>query len=800
MKLSKVLPLTFFALLIGFSATAQFNSLMKKANKEYELHAFNQAIETYKEALERRPDDPEALGNMADCYRHLNDMMEAAKYYARSIAQKKVEARHILNYAHVLKGLGQYDEARRWYLEYAKDDPLVGNHYAETCNFAKNQQKVNTGLLVQNENEVNSPAADFGPTFVRGQIVFSSARIDVQSSNTNYTGEQPNQLYVAKAGADGLLENAYLVGNSSGQTDNNKGPISVSPDGKLIAYTKNNFINGTRHIPSSGMQLSLFIAEINPNGTWVNEQPFPYNGVDFSTGFPCFSADGNSLYFASDRPDGFGGYDIYVSDRIGNTWERPENLGPVVNTPGHELTPYHDGENLFFASDWHPGFGGFDIYRVIRANNRWNQIFHIGNPVSSPRDDYGLIYDKDRNQGYFVSNRDGGQGMEDLYAVSRPAESVVLNVRNASSGEPVPNALIDLTGCDMSLVQADDRGVYRLQALEGLNCDVIIRKDGYVDQTIKMTSEAKQGTRQIDVQLIRRGEEYYGKILNYNTRLPVEGVTVIATNQATNSETKAMTDPNGDYTLALSPNSTYSIRYSRQGYREVSRRISTTATTNPAILGSTPILPSDSPLPPGVTDPNQLIDPYGTASPSQPAAAPGPQMASGFAVQVAALSKVDMARFNNLKSFGEVYSKPAGAVSKIRVGVYPTKEEASQKLLQVKQAGYPQAFVVAEEGVELGGGVGAPQFTGNQSAGAAGGGNYFIQLGAFSNPRNFDASPLNGLGTVIDVPKGNLTVKLLASFTTAADAKGVLPAVQSKGFPKAYIVMRDANGNWQRVQ
>lgn len=796
MKVSKVLLFTFFALFIGVSASAQFRSLMKKANKEYELNAYNQAIETYKQALERRPDDPEALGNMADCYRYLNEMMEAAKYYARSIAQKKVEARHILNYAHVLKALGQYDEAKRWYLEYAKDDPMVGNHYAQTCDFAKNQQQVSTGLLVSNEEKVNSPASDFGPTFVQGQIVFSSARIDVQrSSANNYDGQQPNQLYVARQGTDGLLENPYFVGSSTGQQDFNKGPISVSPDGKWIAYTKNNFVNGTRHIPSSGMQLSLYIAEVNPNGAWVNEQPFPYNSADFSTGFPCFSPDGNSLYFASDRPDGYGGYDIYVSNRTGNTWGRPENLGPVVNTPGDELTPYHDGEDLFFASDWHPGFGGFDIYRVIRANNRWNQIYHIGNPVSSPHDDYGLIYDKSRNLGYFVSNRTGGQGMEDIYSVSRPAESIVLSVKNASSGEPIPNALLDFTNCGLSLVQADDRGVYRLQAVEGLNCNVIVRKDGYIDQTINLVSDAQQGTRQIDVQLIRRGEEYYGKVLNYNTRLPVDGVTVIASNQTTGNTTQTVTDRNGDYALALSPNNMYTIRYSRPGYREVSRRVSTAGSTNPAILGSIPILPSDSPLPPGVSDPSQLIDPYDTGEASAPVSES--TVASGFAVQVAALSKVDLNRFNNLNGLGKVYSKPAGAINKIRVGVYPDKAEAEAVLKQVKQLGYLQAFLVPEEGVQLDGGGGTPQFTGNQSASDS---NFFIQLGAYSNPRSFDASRVAGLGTVINVPKGNLTVKLLAGFNTVEAAEKVIPEVRAKGFSGAYIVTRDAAGNWKRVQ
>ncbi len=796
MKISKTLILTFLASFLFVAASAQnFRSLMRKADKQYELHAFNQAVDTYLQALERRRDDPEALGNLADCYRHLNEMMEARKYYTRAVAQNRVEARHILNYGHVLKAMGDYDEAKRWYLEYAKDDPMIGNHYAQTCDFAKSQQQLNTGLYVNNEQNINSSAADFGPAFRQGQVVFSSSRIDIQRTSTNdFSGQQPNQLYIARSGQEGMLENPFFLQNSSDKKQN-IGPVSFSPEGRYIVYTKNNFVDGTRHIASSGMQLNLFFAEINATGDWINEQAFPYNAEGYSTGFPCFSPDGSAIYFASDRPDGFGGYDLYVSYRAGNSWGRPENLGPVINSPGNEMTPYFDGDNLFFSSDWHPGFGGLDLFRAQQMNNRWSQIFHIGNPVSSPRDDYGLVYDKLRNIGYFVSNREGGEGHEDLYSLSRPAENIILNVENASDGSPVANALVDFTDCGQGLVQTDDRGIYRLQAMEGMNCTVYIRKEGYMDRSIQLSSSGQQGTRQVEVPLVRRGEEYYGKILNYNTRTPVEGVTVIATNQMTGNTTRVVTDAKGDYTLALSPNSSYLIRYSRPGYRDVNRTVRTNQGTDSSLLGTISILPSDAPLPAGVTDPSQLIDPYQTEN-QQSQQGSGTQTYSGYAVQVAALKQPNMERFSDLEGMATLYSKQENGAHKIRLGVFQTKEEATQTLSNVKRKGYKGAFVVAEPGVELAA-RGSAEFVNNTENS---GGRFKIQLGAYRNPRSFDSSKIDDLGYIEDKQKGNLTVKFLSGFSTAQQAKAALPQVRAAGFTGAYVVEEQNNGQMKRVQ
>ena len=368
--------LTVLILMLSFSINYGQSNL-RKANKQYELGAFNVAIKSYLKVLDRQPRNIQALGRLADCYRHLNNMREAEKHFSRLTEMRNVEPEHYLNYGHVLKALGQYDAAKRYYYKYAEKYPVAGNQYAESCNFAISKASLPPSTKVTNEF-LNTGSADFSPTIYKdGKVIYASSRRDIRSNDRNapklnsYGG---NQLFITMRDANGFLKKPALLRKNFGGTQN-EGPVAYSPDAKIVAVTRNNYVNGTRQIPTAGFELSLHIAEVTSNGDFTNIVPFPYNGSGYSTGFASFSPDGNELYFASDRPDGFGGFDIYVSQRIGNSWSAPENLGAVINTQGNEITPFFNGTDLFFASDWHFGFGGLDLFSSQKmTTGGWNQV------------------------------------------------------------------------------------------------------------------------------------------------------------------------------------------------------------------------------------------------------------------------------------------------------------------------------------------------------------------------------------------------------------------------------------------
>jgi tetratricopeptide (TPR) repeat protein len=201
--------LVFLLLAAALPVSAQFRSEMRTANKEYELNAYNLAIESYKKALARRPNNVEALSRIADSYRMLNQMQTAHSYYQQVVRERKVEAKTLLEHAHVLKALGRYDEAKQWYLLYARDhDQVVGNHFAQSCDFALRQISSEAGFVVQ-ASSVNAPVADFGPSMPSpGQLVFNSART---VSGENFDGQARNRPFVAAVGPGWFVTGSLCI-------------------------------------------------------------------------------------------------------------------------------------------------------------------------------------------------------------------------------------------------------------------------------------------------------------------------------------------------------------------------------------------------------------------------------------------------------------------------------------------------------------------------------------------------------------------------------------------------------------
>ncbi|MEZ5043717.1 MAG: SPOR domain-containing protein [Saprospiraceae bacterium] len=788
--MAKKIFITSLVLILGATSiyAQTFKRLVRRANTSYEIHAYNKAIEDYQAALQKNADDPEALFKIADSYRQLNKMDEAAAFYARAVRQSEVDKASILQYGLVLKSLGRYDEAKQWFLLYARDvDAQVGNHFAQTCDFAKAQMNVNASYSVSNEF-INTSAADFGPAFWgTDRVVYSSARTDIQRSGGDFSGKIGNQLFLATIGTRGYLESPVFL-KAGNQQEYNEGPISLAPDGRTVAFSKNNFVDGTRQIPGSGMEMSIYLAQINPNGTWGDIRPFPFNGTGFSSGYPCFSPDGNTLFFASDRPDGFGGYDLYASSKVGNTWSAPENLGPVVNTSGDEISPFFDGNSLFFSSNWHPGLGGMDVFRAESTGNRWTRIFHLGAQVNSARDDYGFVYDAFRNLGFLVSNRLGGRGNEDIYRLTRASDNVTIRVMNAANGLPVGNAIVDFTSCGQGTYQTDGRGVYSFQALQGLACDVVVNATGFLPGNVKISTGGVNGSRDYQVMLTSPNDAYAGKIVDYTSRLPLEGVIITATNKRTGNRMEAFTNSNGDYYLALSPFSDYLIRYSKIAYREIDFDVNTQDGLDRTILGVISLLPSTA-VPPSDGNP-------GNTGPVRPDDNPSVAL-DGFAVQVAAIGTPAMDRFGNLTDLGDVYYLAQNGTYKIRLGVYATRQDADMALRQVKSRGYPGAFVVREQG---GGDVGVRNPNeGTSNQGQGGFGRFKVQLAAYSNPKWFDDSKVRNLGVIEDGKKGRFTIKYIGGLSSLEEARRALSVARSAGFDTSFIV-EDVNGELVKRQ
>jgi hypothetical protein len=176
-----------------------------------------------------------------------------------------------------------------------------------------------------------------------------------------------------------------------------QGPFSISADGKELYFSLND---------DTGQR--IYIAG-KSGSDWDNIRPFAHNRPNYTTTHPSLSADGKRLFFASDMPGGYGGFDIYVCEKTLTGWRPPKNLGPEVNTSENELYPFiqANGE-LFFSSTGHGSMGGMDIFSAREIAGEWGMLHQLEAPINSVADDISYTAaDADGTLGYIASNRAG---------------------------------------------------------------------------------------------------------------------------------------------------------------------------------------------------------------------------------------------------------------------------------------------------------------------------------------------------------------------------------------------------------
>lgn len=289
---------------------------------------------------------------------------------------------------------------------------------------------------------ISSSYSDMGPALgPEGQLLFSSNR-PVRSiiRRFNARNHQPfYQLWESQITTLTKLSAPRAFAPHLRSPLNN-GPLSFSADGRQMYLTRN-----SEGRSAAELDIVLFSRLYDKWPREASSLPLKVRG--YSIMHPAIAPDNERLYFASDMPGGYGGMDLYYSVRRGGFLSRPVNLGPQINTSGNEVFPYVDeAGRLFFASDGLPGAGGLDVFVSHILKNDFSPPLNLGPGINSPADDFGFIWYQSGSSGYFVSNRPGGKGQDDLYAFesSRGLNLVLIQgkVLNKESGEP--EAAVDI--------------------------------------------------------------------------------------------------------------------------------------------------------------------------------------------------------------------------------------------------------------------------------------------------------------------------------------------------------------------
>lgn len=247
---------------------------------------------------------------------------------------------------------------------------------------------------------------EFSPVYYKTGIVFCSNR---KTGSLSYfltsEGGSPFKIYYVDTTVAITLRNPRLLSKSL-KSPLNDGPVTFNSRGDTIYFSRNLRIDGNfRELSASRNKLGIFSAVLG-NKTWENIRELRFNNDWYNITTPSLSPDGKRLYFASDKPDGYGGSDIYYCEWKGEYWDNPINLGPSINTGGNEAYPFiTSAGELFFSSDQHAGFGGKDIFYSRLKKNEWLPPVHLDGPINSQFDDFGIVLDSMMDSGYFSSNR-----------------------------------------------------------------------------------------------------------------------------------------------------------------------------------------------------------------------------------------------------------------------------------------------------------------------------------------------------------------------------------------------------------
>ena len=280
-------------------------------------------------------------------------------------------------------------------------------------------------------------------------------------------------------------------------------------DGNTMYFTRNNFNNGKKGRDSERTILLKLYKATKDGDKWTNVTELPFNSNEYSVAHPALSPDEKTLYFASNMPGTLGASDIFkVSINADGSYGTPENLGNKINTEARETFPFvTDNNELYFASDGHPGLGGLDVFVTqLKEDGNVGSIKNVGEPVNSKMDDFAFLIDNKTKNGFVSSNRkEDNLGYDDIYKfteilpIPKDCEQLLTGiVVDEESQEPIANArvvLFDSAENKLKEQTSDAEGKYDFGTVD---CDTKLKiraeKPTYNTNEISVTIPKESGT------------------------------------------------------------------------------------------------------------------------------------------------------------------------------------------------------------------------------------------------------------------------------------------------------------------
>jgi len=463
----KKIVLQFGLMMLVSTGVYSQSGKIKTANKEYDNYAYIDAIKTYEKIADKGYKSVEVLEKLGDSYYFNGKLDQAAKWYGELFAlSQEVEAEYYYRYAQSLKSVGDYEKANQMLAKFHEKNAsdVRGKMYQNQTDYLE-VIKRNSGRFTIDNAGINSQYSDYGSAFSGDKMVFVSARdtSGVFSKRVHtWTGESFTNMYAVTIKQDGTLSEPERFAREINTRFHEATPV-FTKDGNTIYFTRNNFNNGKKGKDNAKTTLLKVYRATLKDGKWTNVTELPFNSDSYSVAHPALSPDEKTLYFVSNMPGTLGQSDIFkVEIKADGSFGTPQNMGPTINTPGRETFPFVSENNeLYFASDGHLGLGGLDIFVSKPANaGTYKKVMNIGAPANSPKDDFAFLINTTTKKGFLTSNREGGQGADDIYTfienipLQYACEQLLAGVvTDSETGAPLANATVTLFDENFKMVK-----------------------------------------------------------------------------------------------------------------------------------------------------------------------------------------------------------------------------------------------------------------------------------------------------------------------------------------------------------
>jgi outer membrane protein OmpA-like peptidoglycan-associated protein/Tol biopolymer transport system component len=504
--------LTFIYSVPGWSQSVK--KLLKHGNKYYENGFYEEAVAQYKQAAELAPDDltipykiglsyleskykHRALPYLQDVYQHTQDSTSTLVFHLGLAYQYNHQFEKALEYFHHYRNI-------------TENTYLVDQHIKQ-CNIGIEYVNNPKNVEISNLSKLNSDNQDYAPLITSDgkSLIFTSRREGSTGGKKAYDNNYYEDIYIVKK-QNGNWQSPQQISPNINTYYHECG-AAISPDGKTLFIYVDEGDGDIYYSTLTGDEWSVPL----PLNQFINS---PYRELSVS-----INQEGDALYFSSNRPGGYGGFDIYVSrkDRKG-AWLEPENLGPKINTEADEDAPFihPSGKSLFFSSKGHMGMGGYDIFQSRIYQGKWSTPINLGYPINTAQDDIYFVTSADNTFGYYATAREDGLGGNDLYVINLkpdkkpekpeaasngPARKVTYfkgKVSDGSTGKPIYAELILSNNRKNIIVgrQYSDpnTGAFSIAIPEGENFGLIVEAEGYLFYSTNFDTDKLKGKSEIN--------------------------------------------------------------------------------------------------------------------------------------------------------------------------------------------------------------------------------------------------------------------------------------------------------------